>query len=64
MQSAVEVDGVGVAGQWVTKLVSRYPVLLRLLRVVPGERVSESLEATVGRAVERAFAEFAREMRG
>jgi len=64
MQSAVEVDGFGFGGQWIARLVSRTRALLRLLRSIPRQLRSESLEATIGKAVERAFAEFAREMGG
>jgi len=64
MQSAVEVDGFGFGGQWTARLVSRTRALLRLLRSIPRQLRSESLEATIGKAVEQAFAEFAREMVG
>jgi hypothetical protein len=61
MQSAVEVDGFGFAGHWTARLLSTIRALFRLLRSLFRQLTSESLEATVGRAVEQAFAEFARE---
>jgi hypothetical protein len=64
MQSAVEMDGFGFAGDWAVRLASRIRALLRLLRSLSRQPTSESLEATIGRAVERAFAEFARELGG
>ena len=64
MKSAVEVDGFRFGGHWIARLVSRTRALLRLVRSIPRQLRSESLEATIGKAVERAFAEFAREMGG
>jgi hypothetical protein len=66
MQSAVEVEVevLELGGRWTRKLLSGSPALRRILRIVSRPVTSESLEATVARAVERAFAEFAREMGG
>ena len=64
MQSAVEVEVPEIGGRWTPKLLSGNRALLQLLRVVSRQLASETLEATVARAVEQAFAEFAREMGG
>jgi hypothetical protein len=66
MQSAVEVEVEvpELGGRWTTRLLSGNRALRRLFRIVSHELTSESLESTVARAVEQAFAEFAREMGG
>ena len=64
MQSAVEVDGLGIEGRWTRRLLSGNRLLLRLARSISRQMRSESLEATIAHAVDRAFAEFAREMKG
>jgi hypothetical protein len=63
MQSAVEVEGF-VGGCWAARLLREHRALRRLLGIISRQMGSESLEATAGRAVEQAFAELAREMRG
>jgi len=66
MQSAVEVEVEvpELGGRWTAKLLSGNRALQRLFRIVSRELTSEPLEVTVARAVEQAFAEFAREMGG
>lgn len=64
MQSAVEVDGFGFSGHWAARLAFRNRMVLWILRSVSRQLASESLEATIGKAVERAFAEFAKELGG
>jgi hypothetical protein len=58
--SVVVVDGFVAGGRRIAGLLSGSRALGWLSR----ELASESLEATVGHAVEQAFAEFARELRG
>ena len=62
MQSVVELNSLEVAARWAAKRISKSGSLLQVLR-----RVARldffSLEEEIGRAVDRAFAEFAREMR-
>jgi hypothetical protein len=61
MQSVVELNSLEVAARWAAKRSSRSGVLLHALR-----RIAHldffSLEDEFGRAINRAFAEFAREM--
>ena len=68
MQSAVEVEVEvevpELGSRFTRKLLSGNRALRRLFRIVSRELTSESLEVTVARAVEQAFAEFAREMGG
>ena len=64
MQSVVEVGGDRFQSRWATKLLSAPGALRGLLQKISRELTSESLEATVSRAIDQAFAEFAREMRG
>ena len=54
VQSGVELSGFKLARRWTARLLASIRALFR---------PSESLEETVGRAVEQAFAEFAKEMR-
>lgn len=62
MQSVVELNSLEVAARWAAKRKSSNGALLRTLR-----RFARldffSLEEEIGRAIDRAFAEFAREMR-
>ena len=62
MQSVVELNSLEVAARWAAKRSSRSGALLQVLR-----RVAHldffSIEDEIGRAIDRAFAEFAREMR-
>jgi hypothetical protein len=61
MQSDVELRSLRFDTRLPTKRSSRSGAFLRWLQSVTHLR-SESLETTVGRAVEQAFAEFAKEM--
>jgi len=64
MQSAVEVEVPELGGRWTAKLLSGNRTLARIVRILSRQLASESLEVTVARAVEQAFAEFARELDG
>jgi hypothetical protein len=61
MQSVVEVGSLGIDTRLPTKRSSRRGAFLRWLRSIT-HLGSGSLETTIGRAVEQAFAEFAKEM--
>ena len=61
MQSVVEVGSSGFDTRLHTKQSSKRGAFLRWLRSIT-HLGSESLETTIGRAVEQAFAEFAEEM--
>ena len=63
MQSAVAAGSAGFDRRWATKLFSGHRVLLEVLLRISRRLSSESLEARLGRAVDQAFAEFAKEMR-
>jgi len=60
--SVVELDKLGFEARAATRRSSRLWSLLRMLRSLARPR-SESLETASGRAIEQAFAEFAKEMR-
>ena len=62
MQSGVELSGLTFGRRWSARLLSSIRALFRRLRL-SRQPTSESLEATLERAVERAFAEFSKEMR-
>jgi hypothetical protein len=64
MQSAVEVEVPELGARFTRKLRSGNRALLQLLRIVSRQLTSETLDVTVARAVEQAFAEFARELDG
>ena len=61
MQSVGEVSSFAVGTRWPTRRSSRVRAFLRWLRSVSHWRF-ESFDSTIGRAVEQAFAEFAKEM--
>ena len=62
MQSGVELSGFKFGRRWTARLLSSIRALFRLRRSLSRQPASEPLEATVGRAVEQAFAEFAKEI--
>ena len=61
MQSVVEVGSFGVGTRLPTKRRSTGEAFVRWFRSIT-HLGSESLETTIGRAVEQAFAEFAKEI--
>jgi hypothetical protein len=63
MRVAVAVGGFGLDARWTQARNSHGQVLLQVLLRL-SRRPSESLETLLARGVERAFAEFAREMEG
>jgi len=62
MQSVVELNSLDVAARWAAKQSAKSGALLGVVR-----RIAHldffAIEDEIGRAIDRAFAEFAREMR-